>query len=330
MKLSIIIPVYNTETYLERCLESVFSQDLALKDYEVIAINDGSTDGSLEILKDFESRYENLIVLSQENEGEAATRNRALQIACGKYITFVDSDDAIEPNTLKTIIKRAEIDTLDMLYLKMNLYDESENWLEELPNLGSESIILNGFEHERRPYPATLYLRELMDGIQFPSNILIGPDSVFNAMVQAKAQKCSYLSIPYYKYTFRLNSLSKQGRSEKAYLGFLNAISVLVNYRNTNYPNYNELQKKYFDNIISIFVTRILQLNILPNLDKNKFLELKALLRKQQLSYLEVSLAKDFQFFDKSYFLFYLYQSTSKKYFEILGQLSKVKRRFIN
>lgn len=330
MKLSIIIPIFNTEKYLVRCLDSVFSQDLLLSDYEVIAINDGSTDNSFAILKEYKNKYQNLIIVNQKNKGEASTRNKALKMARGKYITFVDSDDAIETNTFKNIIERAESYSLDILYLKIDLYDERGRWLNDVPNIGEESMVLTGFEHERRPYPATIYLRQLIGNIKFPSDVLIGPDTVFNAIVQTKAKRCSSLSIPYYRYTYRLDSLSKQGRTEKAYLGFLNAINFLENFRNTNFPKCNEIQKKYFDTVTMVFISRILQLNILPSLDKKKFEELKQLLKYNQIAYLETYLAKDFPFFDKSFFQFYLYNFTSKNYFAMLGLLSKIKGKFIH
>lgn len=70
MKLSIVLPIYNTESYLKRCLDSVFNQDLSETDYELIAINDGSTDGCLAILKDYESKHKNLVVIDQKNAGD--------------------------------------------------------------------------------------------------------------------------------------------------------------------------------------------------------------------------------------------------------------------
>ena len=88
MTFSIIIPAYNAEAYLSRCLDSIFSQDY--EDYEVIVINDGSTDGTATILK----RYPQVKVINQSNHGMSSARNRGLEVAQGDYILFVDSDDS--------------------------------------------------------------------------------------------------------------------------------------------------------------------------------------------------------------------------------------------
>ena len=94
---SLIIPVYNCENYLKRCLDSVFAQDY--DNYEVICIDDGSTDKSAEILKDYDVRY-----IYQDNAGQAAARNRGIEEAKGEWICFVDADDAIESNYLSALV----------------------------------------------------------------------------------------------------------------------------------------------------------------------------------------------------------------------------------
>jgi glycosyltransferase involved in cell wall biosynthesis len=90
-KISIIIPVYNAENYLEECLLSISQQTFG--DFEILAINDGSTDRSLEILKKYQAKEPRLQVISQENKGVSAARNLGLDNAKGEYIAFVDADD---------------------------------------------------------------------------------------------------------------------------------------------------------------------------------------------------------------------------------------------
>lgn len=85
-ELSIIIPVYNVQKYLEDCLLSIYKQSLSLETFEVITVNDGSTDRSLDILRKYGKIYPNLIIVSQENKGQSAARNNGLAVASGKYI----------------------------------------------------------------------------------------------------------------------------------------------------------------------------------------------------------------------------------------------------
>ena len=103
MFLSIIIPVYNCEKYLGSCLHSCVSQDIPVTDYEILCINDGSVDGSAEILKRFSRQYNHIRVFSQENKGVSAARNIGLDNARGEYIMFVDSDDLLCENILKKL-----------------------------------------------------------------------------------------------------------------------------------------------------------------------------------------------------------------------------------
>lgn len=91
--ISIIIPVYNTEKYIEECINSLLNQ--SLKEIEIICINDGSTDNSLNLLKDFEQKDPRIIVISKENSGPANARNIGLNSASADYIYFMDSDDYI-------------------------------------------------------------------------------------------------------------------------------------------------------------------------------------------------------------------------------------------
>jgi len=115
MKISIIIPAYNSETVISRCLSSVFNQDLLESDYEVIVVDDGSTDDTYNIIRTMTRGRTNVKILSQTNQKQGAARNNALKHAQGEYIWFVDSDDYIENNSLKKLSALAEKESLDLL-----------------------------------------------------------------------------------------------------------------------------------------------------------------------------------------------------------------------
>lgn len=119
-RVSVIIPVYNAEEFLHRCLDSVFAQ--TMQSFEVIAVNDGSTDSSLGILREYAARHSNLRVVDQPNAGQGAARNHALDLARGEYVLFVDSDDFIEPVTLQVTTERADRDQSDMVHFDWKLY----------------------------------------------------------------------------------------------------------------------------------------------------------------------------------------------------------------
>ena len=300
MKLSIIIPVYNAEKYLKKCLESVFQQNLKLEDFEVICINDGSTDKTQQILEEFQKKYTNIILENQENFGEAISRNKALSLSKGEYITFLDSDDYYDALTLSKALQIIASQNLDILYLKMNHISEDYQFIQSLPNL-SENEILSGLKHERRPFPATIYKKSVIGEIQFPLNIIVGPDSVFNALVQSKAKRVSFSSDLVYNYLVRPNSLSKKAITEEGYQGFINAITILDEYKNQHFSPENKEAQQYFDKVILVFVTRIVELHILPNLYQPKYKELKKLLSEKGYWHLAKTIAEKYPYFDTSF-----------------------------
>ncbi len=136
-KISVIIPVYNTEQYLEACLDSVFGQ--TLKELEVILVNDGSTDASLEIMEKYRAKYpERVQLLSKENGGQATARNMAIPLCTGEYIGFVDSDDYIEPEMYEGMYRKAketDADYVECDYVNVKVNDRGEQ--ERIADYGS-------------------------------------------------------------------------------------------------------------------------------------------------------------------------------------------------
>ena len=115
MILSIVVPVYNVEQYLPKCLESLLDQDLSKDEYEIVLVDDGSTDGSGEICDEFALKEGNVKVVHQKNQGLSVARNVGTQVAKGKYIQYVDSDDYLHPDVLKGLVSLMEENNLDVL-----------------------------------------------------------------------------------------------------------------------------------------------------------------------------------------------------------------------
>jgi len=141
-QISIVIPVYNVEKYIDRCIKSILNQ--TYKDYELILINDGSTDSSLKIIKEYEKKYNFIKVFDQKNSGPAITRNKGIEESCGKYIMFVDSDDYLD---------------LDFL----------ENYIN---NIKDNDIVIGGFR--KVDDNKVLFKRKLID-CEFSKYIVTGP-----------------------------------------------------------------------------------------------------------------------------------------------------------
>lgn len=120
---SIIIPMYNVATYLNKCISSIFEQDIPITDFEIIMIDDESPDNSLEIATKLSEKHSNIKIISQKNKGLGGARNTGITNATGEYILFLDADDWFIPNTIKKIITKAKQSNLDILEFGFNQVD---------------------------------------------------------------------------------------------------------------------------------------------------------------------------------------------------------------
>lgn len=123
-KISIIIPAYNAEKYIARCLDSVLKQDLTPSEYEILVINDGSTDSTIEILEAYSANYTQIRVITTINQGVSKARNLGCKEIRGKFFIFVDADDWIKENSLCEILNLMEADNLDLLVMDYRHFDE--------------------------------------------------------------------------------------------------------------------------------------------------------------------------------------------------------------
>jgi len=209
VKLSVIIPVYNTEKFLPECIESIYSQNM--EDFEVICVDDGSTDNSPNILRDYQKRELNLIVISKNNEGSGIARNLGLENSRGKYILFADSDDFYPADAFKTIFSKiekseAEILIFGALTLDKNRLRKGHYSAEKIPKRFRNKIFSgNDLKKDlfKIPSPAwsKLYNREFLikNDIQF-QNVRAGQDQIFFLKSMLCASKIAVLNENLYCY----------------------------------------------------------------------------------------------------------------------------------
>lgn len=250
MKLSIIIPVYNVESYLRECLDSIISQDLY--ETEIICIDDCSTDGSLQILYEYEKKDHRVKVIKHlTNKGLSAARNTGIQAAVGEYIQFVDSDDILEAGACKKLYIYAKENDADIVYFNMQLLNDEKNYLiqkkrihKEYPGVytGVELFCLfsrNGtFKVEAwRHYIKREYL--IKNNLFFHEGI-IHEDMLFSFMAAMQAKKVCDLNMELYIYRQREGSLS-WGQKEKSASSLLvclmNICSYWLEHQFTAYEN---------------------------------------------------------------------------------------------
>ena len=130
MKFSIIVPVYNVEKYLPRCLDSVLDQEF--DDYEIIAVDDESPDNSIDILNEYQKKTEKLKIIRQKNKGLGGARNTGIKEAAGEYLIFLDSDDYISPKMLSSLNEYLKKEDLDILAFDCERVTESGQTIEKV------------------------------------------------------------------------------------------------------------------------------------------------------------------------------------------------------
>ena len=213
MDVSIIIPVYNVQQYLPKCLDSVINQ--TIKNREIIIINDGSTDASSQILKSYKKKYPELIIIDQKNSGISETRNVGLKRATGEYVGFVDSDDFIKQSMFEVMYTRAKTDNSDIVICNYILYNElvGEKEVKEFEQDGyidKYAILKKFLLNDVKAYTWNkLCKRELFmkNKITFPS-LVVCEDTPAGFLLFAKAKKISIIKQSLYYYRQRVASLT--------------------------------------------------------------------------------------------------------------------------
>ncbi|MBF0787147.1 MULTISPECIES: SP_1767 family glycosyltransferase [unclassified Streptococcus] len=220
--ISIIVPVYNVERYLKRCLDSLVKQTYV--DFELLLINDGSTDNSALICEEYARTDSRIRVIHQENAGPSAARNRGLELARGRYITFVDSDDFVEVDYLENLHTALEKNEADISICNFNSFNEErqsflfsitkEMYFEQTYTveewLNQENTAKNNLYLTFTFSPLKLFKRELFDGIVFPIGRLREDDATIYKLY-LKARKIAFINQGAYYYSQRSEGLSRNG-----------------------------------------------------------------------------------------------------------------------
>jgi len=207
-KISIIIPVYNVERYLARCLESVLTQTFS--DFEIICVNDGSTDSSAAILDEYAKKDKRIKVITQPNQGISVARNNGLKVAQGQYIYFLDSDDCIHPQTLEIVhyfITNHDVDMVCFDFINNDAIVPAFNKL-SLSDIPFEITDCPLYVKQFKINAWTkLYKRDILQNLEFIPHICF-EDYPFTLALLSKHPKTVILKEPLYFYTIDENSIS--------------------------------------------------------------------------------------------------------------------------
>lgn len=235
--ISVIVPIYNTEMYLEECLNSLINQTVPF--YEIIMVNDGANNICRDICKKYSTENENMVLINQTNQGLSVARNNGMKAATGKYVLFVDSDDLVEKEMNETLLQILSENELDVLYYSA----EIENELDKKVLINSYirkaeicNCIMTGKEFFEKTYPdnyivsacCATYKKSFLENnkISFPQGIFY-EDNPFYINIVLKAEKVESIINKLYIRRYRLNSITTSEISAKKCSDML-TIQILI------------------------------------------------------------------------------------------------------
>lgn len=266
VKVSVVVPVYNVEDYLEECLDSIVNQ--TLKDIEIICVNDGSTDNSLEILNQYAEKDDRFTVISQENAGHAVATNRGMELAKGEYLFLMDSDDFLKLTAFEDTVKLADEKNVDFVlfqainyYMDTEEYKEQENYsMNRLANFVGDKVFnwkdvkKYIFNISVTPW-SKLYKRQFIEdcGAKFPEG-LIFDDNVFFWDVLFNAERIVFLR----KHLFvrRWHSASSTKAGDKR---FIDSIEIyrLIWAQFKKYGAFEEFRQRLYNSRVRVGYMRL-------------------------------------------------------------------------
>jgi glycosyltransferase involved in cell wall biosynthesis len=267
MKLSFIVPVYNTAAYLPKCIDSLLNQDIPHGDYQIILVNDGSTDDSLSICEEYKEKYSNIILLSQNNAGQSSARNLGMTKAEGDYIWFVDSDDFIEQNCLRECLDICYRQDLDIFLFCATEIAENYNTFKQLqhyPESETAAVFLGRTFLSSMQFfncvPFCLFRHQFLkeQGIRFFEGIYHEDNEILPRIFYPAQRVLAYNKVLYYVY-LRPNSTIRSINPKKSFDLIKVARSLsdyMVNYvAEEDYPVFcDKISNAIFNSVRSTFL----------------------------------------------------------------------------
>lgn len=267
IKISLVLPAYNVQKYIGKCIESCLNQDLNKNEYEIIIVNDGSTDSTLEIAQAYKSNDNNIILLSQSNQGLSMARNNGTKIAKGKYIWFIDSDDYIANNCLKTIIDVMESKKLEIFGVGPKIQFQ-ENFPKNFNEMTDINPVVGGTTWLKGGIPfigawAYVFLKDfwIRNNFNFYSGIYY-EDTELIPKVCLKATRIStFNKFSCYSYIMRPGSIMNSAINEKKLFDLSKIINSYLIYLTENQNTYGEEIILEIEKIISAqYMTAIINI----------------------------------------------------------------------
>ena len=273
---SVIVPVYNSSKYLDDCIKSLINQTYGFENIELVLVNDGSKDNSLEICKNYQKKYNNIVIIDKENSGVSDTRNTGFEKSSGKYVMFLDSDDLINKDSIKYLSKFLdENDNVDFVISRVRMFEKTNKWHYMDYRFKDDKKFININEditYSQYHSTGILIRRTVIVDIRFDRTIKYGEDMKFMSQILLKNEVYGKekRSILYYRKRFdETSAVQKQTKDKDFYIKTLKDSFKFI---------FDEVEKKYKS------IPKYYQYYILNSLVERFEIEYEGVLTKSELS----------------------------------------------
>ena len=317
-KVSVIIPCYNAEAFLDRCLGNLLDTDF--NDIEIICVNDGSKDNTLKVLKGYAKKHKNIVIIDQKNQGQAVGRNNAVEKATGEYLCFVDSDDFTDPSMMQKMYEVAKKEKSEYVYCDYYEYYGKDNlklvknYIVDEPR---KNALLANFAPWGKIYKTSFFKKH---GFKFLPGKLF-EDIAVVPIIASLAKNPVYLPEPLYYYNMENDSSIRR----KTYNKKLEDIIYVADFLYEELKSH-KLLEKYHDELEYMYLDSILKGGVLRFAAFEEGLEFIPVLREKVLNYFPNILKNKYSKKNSLYIklLTYLSVKSSPKF---LYKLKRIKKK---
>ena len=333
-KLSVIVPIYNAEKYLQRCLESICNQ--SYNNLQIILINDDSSDNSIKICKEYQLKDNRIELYNQKRAGVSAARNKGLSKADGEYVTFVDADDYLELNAYEIVMN--SIDDVDAVFFAYKEYYDKENTFREMKPTLSGTV--NSKEAMYQCFLPVGYFTsvwnkvfktEIAKLVKFNIDYAISEDEIWLVEIINKIKKINLINLFLYNYVQIDDSTTHNDfHINKKWISELKAKEYILNIIDKNDDNYFQFEAKSYNDLFHLLLFAYI------DNDKENYKRIKTVISKYKNSFLKSNMYNSIRKIKYQVLLYLMDLHFPKKVIYYFGNLttykikSKYKMRYTN
>lgn len=297
-KVSVIVPIYNSERYIDKCIQSIINQ--TLRDIEIILVDDGSTDRSIEISNEYAKKDDRIKIIKQKNKGASSARNNGISIATGKFITFIDSDDFVEIDMLELLYNSAINNNCDIIFSGIKIINDNDIEYRFTSNskIYTKQEVFKLFYFDNEPFSPNyacgkLIKRSICKKVKFREDIFLMEDALFSMELFINCES-NIMFLNEYLYNYVQINGSASNRFSKKRITSFYALEELLNLAKIINIKYEKVFLKVYSKLILSILQDIISFDFKNN--KKEYFKISRTLNKH---YIDNIKSKDISYKNK-------------------------------